>query len=283
MSSSTSNVGTLDIKPLSATVGAEITDVDLERIREDEALPGLILEALDKYGVLLFRELHIDDATQAVLGHKLGDVRLYPELPTPEIFEVSYNPDNPYGDQLRGNINWHTDGILDQAYPGKAAMLSAKVVSSEGGETQFASSYAAYDLLTDEEKEKYADARVVFTYEASQRRVFDDPTPEQVASWRERPDVVHPLVWTHESGRKSLVLGSTHDHIVGMDREEGRRVLDDMLARATQPERIYEHSWTVGDLVIWDNGGLYHRGRPGDPQTPRRMHRTTLLGEEPIR
>lgn len=278
-----SPIGSLEIRELSPSVGAEIPDVDVARIREDDELPGLVLEALDARGVLLFKELHIDDDTQAAFAHKLGQVRLYPELPKPEIFEVSYNKDNPYGSQLRGNINWHLDGLADQDSPGKATMLSAKVVAPAGGETEFASSYGAYDLMTEDEKQQLADARVVFTYEASQRRVFDDPTDEQVASWRERPTVEHPLVWTHENGRKSLVLGSMHDHIVGMDVKEGRAILDDLLARATSEEHVYTHSWTVGDLVIWDNRGLYHRGRPFNQTSERRMHRSTLLGEEPIR
>lgn len=280
---SVSSIGSLEVRQLSPSVGAEVLGVDVARIREDEGLPDLVLEALDAHGVLLFKDLNVDDDAQAAFAHKLGQVRLYPELPKPEIFEVSWNKDNPYGSQLRGNINWHLDGLMDQDSPGKATMLSAKVVAPVGGETEFASSYGAYDLLTEDEKSKYADARVVFTYEASQRRVFDEPTEEQIASWRARPTVEHPLVWTHENGRKSLVLGSTHDHIAGMDVEEGRAILDDLLARATSEEHVYTHSWTVGDLVIWDNRGLYHRGRPFDPASERRMHRCTLLGEEPIR
>lgn len=280
---STSAVGSLELRELSPSVGAEVLGVDVARIWEDEALPDQVLDALDRYGVLLFRGLNIDDDAQAAFAHKLGDVRLYPELPKPEIFEVSWNADNPYGSQLRGNINWHLDGLMDQGAPGKATMLSAKVVAPSGGETEFASSYRAYDLLTEEEKEKYGALKVVLTYEASQRRVFDDPTEEQVAEWRSRPTVVQPLVWTHNNGRKSLVLGSTHDRIEGMDEQEGRALLDEFLARATADEYVYQHKWQVGDLVIFDNRGLYHRARPFDPTSARRMHRCTLLGDEPVK
>jgi alpha-ketoglutarate-dependent taurine dioxygenase len=92
----------------------------------------------------------------------------------------------------------------------------------------------------------------------------------------------HPLVWTHRSGRKSLVLGATTDHVVGMDPLESRAFLDGLVARATGPDRVYRHQWQVGDVVIWDNRGVLHRAAPYDPTSPRDMHRTTFAGDEPI-
>jgi len=78
------------------------------------------------------------------------------------------------------------------------------------------------------------------------------------------------------------VLGATTDHVVGMSREDGRALLDDLLARATVPERVYRHQWQVGDLVLWDNRGVLHRACRYDPSSPRDMHRTTFSGDEPI-
>ena len=109
-----------------------------------------------------------------------------------------------------------------------------------------------------------------------------DPAPEQLALWRKRPAKEHPLVWTHRTGRKSLVLGATTDHVVGMDPEESRAFLDGLVERATVPDRIYRHEWQVGDVVIWDNRGVLHRAAPYDPSSPRDMHRTTFAGDEPI-
>src|SRR5258708_23957391 len=96
-----------------------------------------------------------------------------------------------------------------------------------------------------------------------------DPTPEQVELWRKRPPKEHPLVWSHRSGRRSLVLGATADRVVGMEPDESRDFLDDLLARATRPGRVYRHEWEVGDLVIWDNRGVLHRACPYDPTSPR--------------
>ena len=163
-----------------------------------------------------------------------------------------------------------------------ATLLSARGVADSGGETEFASTYAAYDALTDEEKERFESVRVVHSIEAAQRLLTPDPSPEQLAMWRARPEKVQPLVWRHRSGRRSVVLGPTADHVVGMEPEEGRALLADITERATAPERVYRHEWSVGDMVIWDNRGLLHRALPYDPMSPRDMHRTTLTGDEAI-
>ena len=101
--------------------------------------------------------------------------------------------------------------------------------------------------------------------------------------WRARPAKEQPLIWQHRSGRRSVVLGPTADHVVDMDAEAGQALLDDILARATTPDRVYRHQWRVGDLVIWDNRGVLHRALPYDPTSARDMHRTTLTGDEEIR
>ena len=163
-----------------------------------------------------------------------------------------------------------------------ATVLTAQAVAETGGETEFASTYAAYDELDDREQERLPSLRVVHSLEASQRMVTPDPTPEQVAQWRRQPTREHPLVWTHRSGRRSLVIGATTDHVVGMDPAESRALLDDLVLRATAPDRVYRHTWSVGDTVIWDNRGVMHRVAPYDAASPREMLRTTVLGDEPI-
>ena len=98
--------------------------------------------------------------------------------------------------------------------------------------------------------------------------------------WRIAAPKTHPLVWTHRSGRKSLVLGSTASHIEGMGRAEGRALLDELLDWATQPQFVYRHEWRLGDMLMWDNTGTMHRAEPYAQDSGRLMHRTTLLGEE---
>jgi alpha-ketoglutarate-dependent taurine dioxygenase len=267
---------------LSATVGADVVGVDSARLLSDDDLPAQVLEALDAHGALIFRRACIDDDTQVAFSKRLGRVEVFGKGVNPEIFRVTLDPEkNPAATYLRGTFDWHIDGCTDDV-PIMATILSAHAVAELGGETEFASSYAAYDALTDDEKERCLALRVVHTIEASQRLVNNDPSPEELALWRSRPSKVHPLVWTHQSGRRSLVLGATASHIEGMDDEESRALLGDLLARATTPERIYRHHWTVGDLVIWDNRGVLHRACRYDAMSPRDMHRTTLHGDEPI-
>jgi len=100
--------------------------------------------------------------------------------------------------------------------------------------------------------------------------------------WSRRPPKTHPLVWRHENGRRSLVLGATTDHVEGMSEDEGRAYLADLLDRSTVPERVYRHEWAVGDLVIWDNRGVLHRATPYDATSARDMHRTTIAGNEVV-
>jgi alpha-ketoglutarate-dependent taurine dioxygenase len=267
---------------LTATVGARVEGVGSDQLIDDEALPAFTLDALEANGVLVFRGLHLDDATQVAFSRRLGKVEKFGQGEYPEIFRVTLDPArNRAAAYLRGTLYWHIDGTTDDI-PIMATMLSAHAVASAGGETEFASTYQAYEDLSDDQKTRFESVRVVHTIEASMRLHTPNPTPEQVAVWRQRPAKEHPLVWTHRSGRKSLVIGALADHVVGMDPEEGQALLADLLARATVPERVYRHEWEVGDLVIWDNRGVLHRALPYDPLSPRDMHRTTFAGDEPI-
>jgi alpha-ketoglutarate-dependent taurine dioxygenase len=267
---------------LKDTVGAQIRGVDREELLGDDSLAADILDALEAHGVLVFRDLHLDDAAQVALSKKLGRVEVFGTGEYPEIFRVTLDPKkNPAAAYLRGTFAWHIDGCTDDV-PIMATVLSAHAVAESGGETEFASTYAAYDMLAAAEKDRVLALRVVHTFEASQRLVNDNPSPEELAMWRRRPPKEHPLVWTHRSGRRSLVLGATAASVVGMDADEGTILLDDLLARATVAERVYRHEWAVGDLVIWDNRGVLHRALPYAPTSPRDMHRTTLHGDEPI-
>ena len=277
---------TLDVRPLSETIGAEVVGVDGERMAKDPELAGAILEALETNGVLVFRRLHLDPEHQVAFCRQLGEVDCSASHhPVPGIFRVTLDTrKNASAEYLRATFHWHIDGCTpegDEA-PQMATMLSAVAVSAEGGDTEFASTYAAYDDLSDDEQRQLGSLRAVYSLEASQRLVNPDPSDEQTGRWRARPISEFPLVWTHHDERKSLVIGASCDHVVGMDRNKSRGLLDDLLARATRPERVYRHAWSVGDTVIWDNRGVLHRAIPYSRTSPREMLRTTILGDEPI-
>ena len=264
-------------------LGAEILGVDTVRLLEDDDLPALVLDALEDNGVVVFRDLHLDDETQVAFCRRLGDIVELPGSELPGIFRVSLDPDiSPMAAYLRGTFDWHIDGATVKEAPVKATVLTAHAVAEVGGETEFASTYAAYDNLTDDEKERFESVRVLHSVEATLRLPNPNPTPDEQAVWREMPRTEHPLVWRHRSGRRSLVLGATALSIVGMDFDEGRALLAELLARSTAPDLVYRHEWSVGDTLIWDNRGVLHRALPYADKSPRDMHRTTLVGDETI-
>lgn len=277
----------LTISKLTESVGAEVTGLDPARLASDDALADTILNALEDNGVLVFRGLHLDPEAQVAFCRRLGDVDHSSDghHPVAGIYPITLNPaKNSSASYLRATFDWHIDGCTPTSdeCPQMATVLSAVQVADQGGETEFANSYAAYESLTSAEQQRYGALRVVHSLEASQRRVTPDPSPELLARWRSRRTHEHPLVWTHRSGRKSLVLGASADYVIGMDQDQGRALLAELLDRATVPGRVYSHTWSIGDTVIWDNRGVLHRAAPYDPDSPREMLRTTVLGDEPI-
>jgi alpha-ketoglutarate-dependent taurine dioxygenase len=277
----------LTINKLTESVGAEVVGLDPDGLATDDALGAAVLEALEDNGVLVFPGLGLKPEAQVRFCRRLGEIDHSSDghHPVAGIYPVTLDKSkNASADYLRGTFDWHIDGCtpIEDTFPQMATVLSAKQIAARGGETEFASTYGAYEALTDDEKLRYGALRVVHSLEASQRRVHPDPSPDVVAKWRSRPTHEHPLVWTHRNGRKSLVLGTSADYVVGMDRDEGRALLAELLDRSTTADKVYSHRWSVGDTVIWDNRGVLHRAAPYDPDSPREMLRTTVLGDEPI-
>jgi alpha-ketoglutarate-dependent sulfate ester dioxygenase len=279
-------MSTLTLNKLTNNVGAEVVGLDAGRLANDESLAHQILDALEENGVLVFPGLHLGAETQVALCQRLGEVDYsVGKDAVPGIMLVTLDPKKSLtAEYLRGTFSWHIDGCtLPEGHnPQAATVLSAVALAEHGGQTEFASTYAAYDRLTSAEKERYGEFRVRHTIGATQRLVTPDPTPEQEASWSRGLVREHPLVWRHRSGRNSLVLGATTESVVGMDADAGRALLDDLLNRSTAPELVYRHEWRLGDTVIWDNRGVVHRVEPYRSDSQREMIRTTLLGDEAI-
>jgi alpha-ketoglutarate-dependent taurine dioxygenase len=277
----------LTINKLTESVGAQVLGVDSDRLASDDLLGDAVLEALEENGVLVFPRLGLNPEAQVAFCRRLGEIDHSSDghHPVAGIYPITLDTSkNASAAYLRATFDWHIDGCtpMNDEFPQMATVLSAIQVAVRGGETEFASTYGGYDELTDDDKERLTTLRVVHSLEASQRRVNPDPTPEELARWRARPTHEHPLVWTHRSGRRSLVLGASADYIVGMDPDEGRALLAELLDRTTTADKVYSHTWSVGDTVIWDNRGVLHRAAPYDPDSPREMLRTTVLGDEPI-
>jgi alpha-ketoglutarate-dependent taurine dioxygenase len=268
----------LDVISLTPRIGSEIR-TDLETLLSGREADN-IRATLEQRGVVFFRGLDIGDEQQVAIAKTLGDI--VANEGDGGIYKISLDEKvNQRAQYLRGSMFWHFDGSL-QPYPNLATLLHAITLSESGGETEFCNTYAAYDDLPQSDKELIADLRVVHSAERSQYYVTPEMSYEEIAFWQKSPTKACPIVWTHRSGRKSLLLGATADYVVGMPAEESRALLARLRDWATQPQYVYRHHWQPGDLLIWDNTGTMHRVLPYAVDSGRLMHRTILAGEEPL-
>jgi alpha-ketoglutarate-dependent taurine dioxygenase len=253
-------------------------------IRSDKAtlLSGAhaaeIRELLDQRGVLVFPRIHFTDEEQITFTQTLGTFA--PELRGEKVYKITLDTKvNAQADYLKGSLYWHIDGTMNTV-PILASLLSSKVLPPSGGDTEFCNTYAAYEDLSDAEKQQFSKLRVM--HSAWNTLFYYDPEPniETLRGMMAIGDRELPLVWTHCAGRKSLVIGCTARHIVDMDFKKSAELLVQLRDWATQPQFVYRHKWAVGDLVIWDNTGTMHRATPYDPNSGRMLHRTKLEGEE---
>jgi alpha-ketoglutarate-dependent taurine dioxygenase len=275
----------MSFEPITANLGARVL-VSPDHVLDD-GVPERILEALDQYGVLLFPEIHLPDDSMVALTGRLGPMVAATVTADGSdqsdlgIYRIALDKqEQNHLDYVRGNDYWHMDGT-SYAVPGKGTLLKCESPPASGGETDFANLYAAWDALPADRQRQLEGLKVVHCLEAVMERFYTSPTDADRARWRAVfPPTEQPLVWRQANGRTSLVIGSTARDIVGMDREAGRALLDELLAWCTRDEFTYRHRWRRGDLVIFNNPGLLHRSRPYDAAAGRVMHRTTLKGSE---
>jgi alpha-ketoglutarate-dependent taurine dioxygenase len=238
---------------------------------------------LEQRGVIAFRELNMTDEEQVAFTKTLGTYAIEQgEEADGGVYKISMDAEvQPMVEYLKSAFYWHLDGTTSE-FPILASIMSSKRLAPEGGQTEFCNTYAAYDDLPEEDKAAYADLKVYHSFVSTQRITTPEPSFEQYQTWRARGGNVLPLVWNHRSGRKSLVVGATTEYVIGMDPPDSLDLLFKLRAWATQPQFVYRHEWTLGDLVIWDNTGTLHRALPYDFASGRLMHRTKLAGEEPF-
>ncbi len=265
-------------------IGLEVTGLSGHEL-VDPARAAECQAALDAHGVVVYREAGIGDADLLAFTEMLGTV-VIPKMggleEHPGVDVISLDPaESALAKFRRSTIFWHLDGTTDEL-PQKATLLTALVVADEGGDTEFANTYAAYGALPEDEKARLADLRVEHSFAAAQLMFTPEPTDKQRAAWDQVPSRVHPLVWRRRDGRRSLLIGSTAGRIVDLPEDESRDLLDHLLEWVTQPRFVLRHHWQPGDLVVWDNTGLLHRAIPYEATSHRLMHRTTLVGEEAI-
>jgi alpha-ketoglutarate-dependent 2,4-dichlorophenoxyacetate dioxygenase len=283
----------ITLKRLHPLFVAEVGGVDLTHPIDDGTF-AQILDAFNEHSVLVFHDQPLTDEQQIVVSRRFGPLEptiksiARNERVAREIADLSnVDPEGrliPPEDRRMlyqsGNQLWHSDSSFKKV-PALASLLSAREVPPEGGETEFASLPGAWAALPPPTRQRLEELVAVHHFAYSRGLVAPGLlTPEQEAAL---PPVRQALVRTNPvNGRKSLYVGSHASHIVGMPEEEGRTLLELLLAFATQSQFVYGHRWRVGDFVIWDNRAVLHRGRPWDAGRYRRvMHRTTVAGDGP--
>ena len=268
----------MEVVDLTPKIGSEIR-TDIDTLLSGRAADA-IRDTLERRGVVFFRGLEISDEQQVAIARTLGTT--VASEGKDGIYKISLDKDvNQRAQYLKGSMFWHFDGSL-QPYPNLAAVLHAITLSDTGGQTEFCNTYAAYEDLPQQDKEAIADLRVVHSAERSQYYVTPEMSYDEISFWQKSPTKSCPIVWNHQSGRKSLLLGATADYVIGVPPEESRALLARLRDWATQPQYVYRHDWQPGDLLIWSNTGTMHRVLPYPDDSGRLMHRTILAGEEPL-
>ena len=279
----------IDVRPLTPKLGAAIADVRLSDEMSDDVFRA-IYRAFLRYQVLLFPPQDVPSGRQVAFARRFGEVQIhvmnqYHADGHPELYRLSnLGPDGkPNGKHPdKGTLAWHTDGSW-QRVTGQATIIYGEVMPETGGETHFCDMYGAYERLDLAWKARIANLRAVHNLDFSRtRRHGEDPMTEEQK--RAKPPVDHPIVRTHpETGRKCIYLGDHAEYIVGMPYEEGRALIEKLNPLAVHPDLTYEHHWTAGELLLWDNRCVMHRATDYDPATQGRViRRCTVLGEAPV-
>ncbi len=280
----------MQIEPIGKDFGAEIADVDLRNLSETTF--DAVKQAFWRYAVLVFPEQTLDQEDQAAFAARFGPLEDAPSAiyrndarkrMRGDITDVSnidddgslWREDSRVRDLQRANQLWHTDSSFKYV-PALASCLLARAVPPVGGHTEFADLRAAYDAMPAARRTALDPLIAHHTLMASRGRMgFADFSPEETEAMKAVPQRlvrIHP-----QSGRRTLYLASHIQAIDGMNAQETARLVDELIAHATQPRFVYRHRWRVGDLVLWDNRCTMHRATPFDDlRWGRELHRATV-------
>lgn len=264
----------MKIAPTDGALGAEVQGVDASRPIGASELDAL-RRGLREHLLLLFRNQSLGDADLVRFTRYFGDpsphVREQRESAFPEIFVVSnvVEDGEPIGALGNGELTFHSD-LSYMHRPGSYSIVYAVEVPDEGGDTQWANCYAAYDALPEDLRERVLPLRALHRHGEEKQ---NPPVP-----------AVHPVVRTHpETGRRATFVSHQFTRrIEGVSEEESRELLQALLDHVARPDLVWTHRWRAGDLVVWDNRCTLHRREVFDARKRRILKRTQIFGEEPF-
>jgi taurine dioxygenase len=269
----------LGVRPLSPTIGAEITGVDLGGALADETIAET-RRALLEYKVIFFRDQHISTEQHLEFARRFGELETHPFAPHkdgyPEVLLLEKN------ERMGGYENvWHSD-VTWRLEPSLGSVLRARTVPEIGGDTLFCDMYAAFEGLDDEVRASLEGRRAVHDFTHTFGRAL---APDALAEkQKEFPPAVHPVVRTHpETGRKALYVNAAFtSHVVDMPRDESKRLLDLLYRQATVPEYQCRFRWRPDSIAFWDNRAVQHYAVSDYWPQHRVMERVTIIGDTPV-
>jgi taurine dioxygenase len=282
---------TISIKNLNAALGAEVDGIDLSATVSQgdvDAIERIWSERL----VVVFHGQKLTDPQLIAFSKRFGELDppganpygepFLKEFPELNVISNVVENGKPIGNLGDGEAVWHAD-MTYVDMPPKAAMLHSLEIPPTGGNTHFASMFAAYETLPADLKKAAAGKIAVHDGSRNSAGMLRKGYKE-VTDVRESVGAHHPLVRIEpQTGRKALFLGRRPNaYVLGLDVPESEALLDALWAHATKPEFAMCHVWQVGDVLMWNNLSVLHRRDPFDPQARRVMHRSQIKGNERI-
>lgn len=274
----------LQITPLCAALGAEVSGLDLTRPME-AAEERSLRKAFLAHHLLCFRGAPLSAADFAALARRFGEPQVqllrqqrHDQVPEVSMLNSTYaRAEDKPGDMRRMRLTgWHTDDSYFET-PAKATLLQSIEIPDSGGQTSFCNTRAAYEGLDAAGKQRLAGLHAAHRYDTPRAPVR--PTTRTGDEAAETPEVVHPLVRTHEdTGQKAIYFNPNRtDRVVDVSHDESEAVLEWVNERMTRTQYRYDHEWRVGDLLIWDNRCLVHSVNMDFPVGQTRLHQRILL------
>ncbi len=276
-----SDAASIKVTPLTRTFGVVVHDIDLSEIRSDVEFPQL-RALFEEHSALLFPGQNLSDAQHLHLAEMFGPIedRMADSRKPGEKAGVS-PVSNETGDggvtdemdmhtlHLKANQLWHIDSTF-MPTPALCNILTAKVVTDAGGETELASTRAAWAIMPETLKQRirgkvlghnYTRSREMISKELAQQSMFNKWPPQR---W--------PAVWANPvNGAEALYIASHVYKVEGLEQAEGEALIEELVAFCTQPQFTYSHAWKVGDVLLWDQRAVMHRGMPWPYDQPRTL------------
>jgi alpha-ketoglutarate-dependent 2,4-dichlorophenoxyacetate dioxygenase len=275
----------MDVIPLGPGFAAEVRDVILADVANDDAVYRAVRAAFEVHSVLVFRDQDVTDESQIAFSRRFGPLEVTPAATqgagTHLVILSTIGPDGKVvaadsRTALRNKANqlWHADSTF-KSVPALASVLSARIIPSHGGETEYVSTRLAFDRLDAATQQRIAGLFAWHDYAHSRGQI----APNIVAA-EERaalPPQCWRMVWTNPAnGARALYIASHAYAIEGMEHSAAQMLIAELTVAATAPDLSYTHAWRQGDVVMWDNRATLHRGRPWPPNEARLIVRTTI-------